>query len=91
MKPDQVQRGIRRTPDILEIAAFGYLFCGTFVGPLYPLARFRSFVNGDYLDEKKEVRSSGSNLFSFFENALFHKFNTTSRKILSAFEYVRQN
>lgn len=46
-------------PDLLEIAAFGYFFCGTFTGPLFPLSRFRSFVAGEYLDKRKEVPVSG--------------------------------
>ncbi|VBB27709.1 unnamed protein product [Acanthocheilonema viteae] len=55
----QVQTAIKKPPDLLEIAAFGYFFCGTFTGPLFPLSRFRSFVAGEYLDNKKEVRVSG--------------------------------
>ncbi|KAF8362046.1 mboa-6 [Pristionchus pacificus] len=58
-KPDQKLTGIRDKPSLLEIAAFGYFFAGTFVGPQFTLQRFRSFVNGEFLDEKKEVRASG--------------------------------
>ncbi|VDK67603.1 unnamed protein product [Litomosoides sigmodontis] len=55
----QIQTAIKKPPDLLEIAAFGYFFCGTFTGPLFPLSRFRSFVAGEYLDKKKEVPVSG--------------------------------
>ncbi|VDN01859.1 unnamed protein product [Thelazia callipaeda] len=59
LKSYQMQTAIKKTPNLLEIAAFGYFFSGTFVGPLFSLSRFRSFVDGKYLDNKKEVRVSG--------------------------------
>uniref|UniRef100_A0A0R3RUJ4 Lysophospholipid acyltransferase 5 n=1 Tax=Elaeophora elaphi TaxID=1147741 RepID=A0A0R3RUJ4_9BILA len=52
----QIQTAIKKSPDLLEIAAYGYFFCGTFAGPLFSLSRFRSFVTGEYLDSKNEVR-----------------------------------
>ncbi|KAM3719154.1 Lysophospholipid acyltransferase [Dirofilaria immitis] len=55
----QTQTAIKKSPNLLEIAAFGYFFCGTFAGPLFTLSRFRSFIAGEYLDNKKEVRISG--------------------------------
>ncbi|VDK79441.1 unnamed protein product [Onchocerca ochengi] len=59
LKKYQIQTSIKKSPNLLEIAAFGYFFCGTFAGPLFTLSRFRSFVAGEYLDSKKEVRISG--------------------------------
>uniref|UniRef100_A0A8R1TK51 Lysophospholipid acyltransferase 5 n=1 Tax=Onchocerca volvulus TaxID=6282 RepID=A0A8R1TK51_ONCVO len=59
LKKYQIQTSIKKSPNLLEIAAFGYFFCGTFTGPLFTLSRFRSFVAGEYLDSKKEVRISG--------------------------------
>ncbi|VDO55066.1 unnamed protein product, partial [Onchocerca flexuosa] len=59
LKTYQIQTSIKKSPNLLEIAAFGYFFCGTFAGPLFTLSRFRSFVAGEFLDSKKEVRISG--------------------------------
>ncbi|VDK50720.1 unnamed protein product [Anisakis simplex] len=59
LKPDQLKTAIVDPPGILEIAAYGYCFTGTFVGPQFPLARFRSLINGAFLDENGEVRASG--------------------------------
>ncbi|TMS35380.1 hypothetical protein L596_002795 [Steinernema carpocapsae] len=59
LKPDQVKTAISDPPSLLETAAFGLFFAGTFVGPQFTLSRFRSFVNGEFLDDKGEVRSSG--------------------------------
>lgn len=64
LKKYQIQTSIKKSPNLLEIAAFGYFFCGTFTGPLFTLSRFRSFVAGEYLDSKKEVRISGLVLFN---------------------------
>ena len=58
LKPDQLKTAISDPPGLLEIAAYGYFFAGSFVGPQFPLARFRSFVNGEYLDKNGEVRQS---------------------------------
>jgi lysophospholipid acyltransferase 5 len=57
VKPDQLKTAIPNPPGLLEIAAYGYFFAGTFVGPQFSLARFRSFVNGEFL-ENGEVRQS---------------------------------
>jgi lysophospholipid acyltransferase 5 len=57
VKGDQLKTAISNPPGLLEIAAYGYFFAGTFVGPQFPLARFRSFVIGEYL-ENGEVRQS---------------------------------
>lgn len=59
LRTNQIQTAIKEPPGLLEIAAFGYFFSGTFVGPLFPLCRFRAFVAGEYLDGKQEVRTSG--------------------------------
>ncbi|CAJ0922071.1 unnamed protein product, partial [Mesorhabditis belari] len=59
LKADQKLTAIRDPPSLLETAAFGLFFTGTLVGPQFSLARFRAFVNGDFLDEQKQVRSSG--------------------------------
>lgn len=58
MRPDQLKTAIKNLPNILEIAAYGFFYGGTFVGPQFSLSRFRSFINGEFLDEKGEVRSS---------------------------------
>ncbi|KAI3415366.1 hypothetical protein GPALN_004978 [Globodera pallida] len=49
---------ISERPGLLEIAAFGLFFAGTLVGPQFSLARFRAFVNGQFLDKNSEVRQS---------------------------------
>ncbi|VDM43947.1 unnamed protein product [Toxocara canis] len=58
LKPDQLKTAIVNPPGLLEIAAYGLFFSGTFVGPQFPLARFRAFVNGEFL-ENGQVRVSG--------------------------------
>ncbi|VDN55389.1 unnamed protein product [Dracunculus medinensis] len=58
IKGSQSKTAISDPPDLLEIAAFGFIFCGTFVGHLFPFSKFRSFVNGEFLNEKGEVRTS---------------------------------
>ncbi|MFH4981782.1 hypothetical protein AB6A40_008491 [Gnathostoma spinigerum] len=50
---------IKSPPDLLEVAAYGFFYAGTLVGPQFSLSRFRSFVNGEFLNEKGEVRDSG--------------------------------
>ncbi|CCD71669.1 Lysophospholipid acyltransferase 5 [Caenorhabditis elegans] len=50
LKPDQKLTAISDKPGLLEIAAFGLFFQGTLVGPQFTLSKFRSFVNGDWLD-----------------------------------------
>lgn len=57
LKPDQLKTAIPNPPSLLEVAAYGYFFAGTFVGPQFPLSRFRAFVNGEFL-ENGEVRQS---------------------------------
>ncbi|CAJ0916226.1 unnamed protein product, partial [Mesorhabditis belari] len=52
LKADQKLTAIRDPPSLLETAAFGLFFTGTLVGPQFSLARFRAFVNGDFLDEQ---------------------------------------
>uniref|UniRef100_A0A915CVU8 Lysophospholipid acyltransferase 5 n=1 Tax=Ditylenchus dipsaci TaxID=166011 RepID=A0A915CVU8_9BILA len=58
LKSDQLKTAIKDPPSLVETAAFGLFFSGTLVGPQFTLSRFRSFVNGEFLDEKREVRSS---------------------------------
>uniref|UniRef100_F1L2G8 Lysophospholipid acyltransferase 5 n=1 Tax=Ascaris suum TaxID=6253 RepID=F1L2G8_ASCSU len=58
LKPDQMKTAIVHPPGLLEIAAYGLFFSGTFVGPQFPLARFRAFVNGEFL-ENGQVRVTG--------------------------------
>lgn len=59
LKPDQLKTAICKPPTLAETAAFGLFFAGTLVGPQFTLSRFRSFINGEFLDEKAgEVRSS---------------------------------
>ncbi|CAI4229231.1 unnamed protein product [Auanema sp. JU1783] len=57
-KADQKLTAIREVPGLLEIAAFGLFFTGTLVGPQFTLARFRSFVNGEHLDENRKPKDS---------------------------------
>ncbi|KAL3079598.1 hypothetical protein niasHT_037160 [Heterodera trifolii] len=53
------ETAISDPPGLLEIAAFGLFFAGTLVGPQFPLARFRAFVNGEFLDKSTaNVRQS---------------------------------
>jgi len=59
LKPDQQKTAIQEPPSLLELAAFGFFFGGTFVGPQFSLSRFRSFVNGEFNDANGEVRASG--------------------------------
>uniref|UniRef100_A0A914C3W8 Lysophospholipid acyltransferase 5 n=1 Tax=Acrobeloides nanus TaxID=290746 RepID=A0A914C3W8_9BILA len=56
LKSDQLLTAIKDPPSLLETAAYGLFFASTFVGPQFPLSRFRAFINGDYHDEKGEVR-----------------------------------
>ncbi|KRY19445.1 Dedicator of cytokinesis protein 6, partial [Trichinella patagoniensis] len=46
----QLEARVDDSPDLLEIAAFSYFFGGCFVGPQFPLNRFRRFVDGAYND-----------------------------------------
>ncbi|VDK79028.1 unnamed protein product [Cylicostephanus goldi] len=58
LKPDQKKTAIQDVPGLLEIAAFGLFYTGTFAGPQFTLSRFRSVVRGDWLDEKRQPRES---------------------------------
>ncbi|KIH50673.1 hypothetical protein ANCDUO_19245 [Ancylostoma duodenale] len=58
LKPDQKIAAIKDVPGLLEIAAFGLFYTGTFVGPQFNLNKFRSVVNGDWLDEKRQPKAS---------------------------------
>ncbi|PIO65420.1 hypothetical protein TELCIR_12912 [Teladorsagia circumcincta] len=58
LKSDQKREAIKEVPGLLEIAAYTFLYTGTFVGPQFTLAKFRSFVNGAWLDEKKQPKQS---------------------------------
>ncbi|KAH7727497.1 CBN-MBOA-6 protein [Aphelenchoides avenae] len=58
LKADQVETAIRDPPSLLETAAFSLFFSGTFVGPQFPLSRFRAFINGEFLDKDGEVPTS---------------------------------
>lgn len=49
---------IMDVPSLMETAAYGLFFAGTLVGPQFPLRRFRSFVNGEYLDKNGQIRES---------------------------------
>ncbi|VDO51542.1 unnamed protein product [Haemonchus placei] len=61
LKKDQKAEAIKKVPGLLEIAAFTFLYSGTFVGPQFTLAKFRSFVDGAWLDEKKQPKQSAIN------------------------------
>ncbi|CAJ0587148.1 unnamed protein product, partial [Mesorhabditis spiculigera] len=58
LKPALAKEAINDPPDLLEIAAFGFCYSYTLVGPLCSLHRFRNWIGGDHLDEKKEFRES---------------------------------
>ncbi|CAD6197556.1 unnamed protein product [Caenorhabditis auriculariae] len=58
LRDDQKETAIRDAPGLLEIAAFGYFFAGTLVGPQFSFSRFRSFVNGEYLHEGQPRQSA---------------------------------
>ncbi|KHJ80004.1 MBOAT family protein [Oesophagostomum dentatum] len=58
LKPDQKKTAIKDVPGLLEIAAFGLFYTGTFAGPQFSLSKFRSVVNGDWLDEKRQPRAT---------------------------------
>ncbi|KAK6731048.1 hypothetical protein RB195_007485 [Necator americanus] len=58
LKPDQKKTAVKEVPGLLEIAAFGLFYTGTFTGPQFTLNKFRSVVNGEWLDEKRQPRAS---------------------------------
>ncbi|CAI2349826.1 unnamed protein product [Caenorhabditis sp. 36 PRJEB53466] len=58
LKPDQKFTAIIDKPGLLEIAAFGLFFQGTLVGPQFTLSKFRSFVNGDWLENGEPPKSA---------------------------------
>lgn len=58
LKADQKITAITDKPGLLEIAAFGLFFQGTLVGPQFSLSKFRSFVNGDWLENGKPPKSA---------------------------------
>jgi len=58
LRPDQLQTAIVVPPSLLELVAFGLFFTGTLVGPQFSLARFRAFINGEYLDTDGNVPQS---------------------------------
>ncbi|CAJ0604512.1 unnamed protein product [Cylicocyclus nassatus] len=58
LKADQKETAIRDKPGLLELAAFGLFYTGTFAGPQFTLSRFRNYVNGHWLNENKEPKQS---------------------------------
>jgi len=59
LKGDQLKNAIKEPPSLLETAAYGLFFAGTFVGPQFPLSRFRAFINQDLeFIENGEVKES---------------------------------
>ncbi|VDL69779.1 unnamed protein product, partial [Nippostrongylus brasiliensis] len=58
LKPDQRKVAIKKVPCLLEIAAFSFFYTGTFAGPQFNLAKFRAYIKGNWLDEKKRPRDS---------------------------------
>uniref|UniRef100_A0A183FMZ9 Lysophospholipid acyltransferase 5 n=1 Tax=Heligmosomoides polygyrus TaxID=6339 RepID=A0A183FMZ9_HELPZ len=58
LKSDQKKVAIKKLPCLLEIASFAFFYTGTFVGPQFTLFRFRSYMRGDLLDEKRQPRES---------------------------------
>ncbi|PIO55148.1 hypothetical protein TELCIR_23469, partial [Teladorsagia circumcincta] len=55
LKADQKKTAIMKPPTLLETAAFGLFYTGTIAGPQFTLSKFRSYVNGDWLDENEHV------------------------------------
>lgn len=58
VKSEKMADAIMDVPSLMETAAYGLFFAGTLVGPQFPLRRFRSFVNGEYLDKNGQIRES---------------------------------
>ncbi|VDP04757.1 unnamed protein product [Heligmosomoides polygyrus] len=58
LKSDQKKVAIKELPCLLEIASFAFFYTGTFVGPQFTLVKFRSYMRGDWLDEKRQPRES---------------------------------
>ncbi|KAK5965323.1 Lysophospholipid acyltransferase 5 [Trichostrongylus colubriformis] len=58
LKPDQKKTAILNPPTLLETAAYGLFYTGTIAGPQFTLAKFRSYVNGDWLDENGQPKES---------------------------------
>ncbi|RCN46331.1 MBOAT family protein [Ancylostoma caninum] len=58
LKADQKKTAIKEKPGLLEIAAFGLFYTGTFAGPQFTLSKFRAYVNGDWLDENGQPKQS---------------------------------
>ncbi|XGW26992.1 hypothetical protein V3C99_007516 [Haemonchus contortus] len=58
LKPDQKKTAILNPPSLLETAAYGLFYTGTIAGPQFTLAKFRAYVNGDWLDENGQPRES---------------------------------
>ncbi|VDL66062.1 unnamed protein product [Nippostrongylus brasiliensis] len=58
LKEDQKKTAIKSPPSLLETAAFGLFYTGTIAGPQFTLSKFRSYVNGDWLDENNQPKQS---------------------------------
>ncbi|VDM63320.1 unnamed protein product, partial [Angiostrongylus costaricensis] len=58
LRADQKKTAIKDPPGLLEVAAYGLFYTGTIGGPQFSLSKFRSYVNGDWLDEKGQPRQS---------------------------------
>uniref|UniRef100_A0A0K0DMJ8 Lysophospholipid acyltransferase 5 n=1 Tax=Angiostrongylus cantonensis TaxID=6313 RepID=A0A0K0DMJ8_ANGCA len=58
LKEDQKKTAIQVVPGLLEIAAFGFFYTGTFAGPQFTLIKFRQCISGEWLDEQKRPRQS---------------------------------
>ncbi|KJH41438.1 MBOAT family protein [Dictyocaulus viviparus] len=58
LKPDQKKTAIKDAPGFIELAAYGLFYTGTIAGPQFSLSKFRAYVNGDWLDEKRQPRQS---------------------------------
>ncbi|KAJ1368502.1 Lysophospholipid acyltransferase 5, variant 2 [Parelaphostrongylus tenuis] len=58
LRPDQEKTAIKDAPGLLEVAAYGLFYTGTLAGPQFSLRKFRSYVNGDWLDDKRQPKQS---------------------------------
>ncbi|KJH48156.1 MBOAT family protein [Dictyocaulus viviparus] len=77
LEPGQKKTAITDVPGIVEIAAFGFFYSGTFVGPQFTLKKFRQCVNGKWLDKQKRPRQSAiqASLYRFLGGCVYMMLN----------------
>ncbi|KAE9418196.1 hypothetical protein Angca_009004, partial [Angiostrongylus cantonensis] len=77
LKEDQKKTAIQVVPGLLEIAAFGFFYTGTFAGPQFTLIKFRQCISGEWLDEQKRPRQSAlqASLYRFLGGCVYMAMN----------------